>query len=151
MFGPFIFFYFIIGLSERLRVSGRVLDLGLKGRRFESTLHLTEDFFWISFDKEELWEWEFLTHFQIGGEFDFSLLFKVARNEGKGEGYRSYPRQTVTSPQRRRSRMPSMNWSLGDTGLRVCQPLRPSWKLALLSITKPRMTTADEPQVSLLQ
>ena len=30
---------------ERLRLSGRVLDLGLKGRRLESTLHLTEVFF----------------------------------------------------------------------------------------------------------
>ena len=47
--------------------------------------------------------------------------------------------------------MPSMNWSLGDTGLRGCQPLRPSGKLALLSITKPRLTTADDPKASLLQ
>ena len=31
--------------KERLRLSGRVLDLGLKGRKFESTLHLTEVFF----------------------------------------------------------------------------------------------------------
>ena len=30
--------------EERLRLSGRVLDLGLKGRRFESILHLTEVF-----------------------------------------------------------------------------------------------------------
>ena len=62
--------------EERLRLSGRVLDLGLKGCRFESTLYLTEAFFWISFDEEKLWEWEFLTHLQIGGEFDFSEFFK---------------------------------------------------------------------------
>ena len=74
----------------------------------------------------------------------FFRAFQSCEKWGKRRVSISFP------SQRRRSPMPSMKWSLGDMGLQGCQPIRPSWKLVLLSITKPRMT-ADDPQASLHQ
>ena len=116
--------------SERLRLSGRVLDLGLKGRRFESTLHLTEVFFLNFFRRRRALGTRIsnllISRWRIRFFRDFQLQEMREKASEPFAKFRSYPRQTVTSPQRKRSPMPSMNWSLGDTGLKGCQPFPPS-------------------------